>query len=326
MVQRINKHSKSIFPTSLGILFFIFIQSSNLFAQHISAGYSQLSFDISTQHICDKIYRYEFKIADSLITQYIKKNPSSMWPNMLHVNLLWWNIMTGNDKNVKLINQFSTELNTILDKYEKVAVLKLSYEELYIISNAYAFKSRLNILQEDYIKGLLNLNKCINFIEQTLGKEEKFEAFLIQSGLLNYFIEYSSINKPLTKPYLATLPKGSIAKGLSLLERGTKSADNIISTECNYFMGKIYSDVEKNYVMAEPYLQYLVKRYPQNIIYNYNYFICSLHQGKKEQTQKAYIAINRLSRSLHGFSVAQRMYYINEAKKQSEIYYKSLSK
>lgn len=232
--------------------------------------------------------------------------------------------MTG-EKTPEVVKAFNTNIHNqikLTDKHRN----NLTNEELYVISNTYAFKTRLNLLEGENIKALVNLNNCIGYIEKSLGKEEKYDPFLITSGLLTYFIEYSSKNYPITKPYLLTLPQGSMIRGIKMLETASKLTDNVMYTEGNYFLGKIYQEVEKNYTLGEKYNGYLVKMYPKNILYQFNYFDCLLNQGKKDEAMKVLVTINVLSKTSHQISTAQKQHFLNATKAKLEAYYKKTNK
>jgi hypothetical protein len=328
MVQSIMRNSQRLHSTArvitlslMCIALLVGIITTSKAQTFITNGFKQPSFDTGTQNIHQNIYNYSFAKADSLLHNYATKHPKNGWSTLMYTNFYWWQIMTGNQKDLVLRAKFETSINTIITSFSKEKTAALSNENLYVLANAYAFKTRLNLLEGDYIKGLLNLNKSIDFIQKCVGKEEVFEAFSIQTGLLYYFIEYSKIHKPITRPYLATLPAGSMAKGISLLEKGSKSLDNIIATECTYFLSKIYGEVEHNYNKAETYCLTLAKKYPDNIVYALNLFDCYINQGKDTEAQKALIAIHRLSKTIPNLTATQRAHFINEAKKHSEAVY-----
>lgn len=333
MVQRTMRNCNGLLTTIkliIAVVLLLLAQSANLCAQpFITNGFKQLSFDNATQAIHQNIYNYHFAKADTLLMQYAVKHKNSNWSLLMYTNYYWWQIMSGSIKDKVLRTKFEANNNKIIANLTTgtYKVIPLTNENLYVLANAYAFKTRLNLLEGEYLKGLLNLNRSLNYIQQCVGKEEVFEAFTIQTALLYYFLEYSRIHKPITRPYLATMPTGSIVKGLKLLENGTKSMDNIIATECIYFLAKIHGEVEKNYIKAEPYCLELTKKYSTNLVYQYNLYDCYLNQNKEEDAQHTLIAIHRLSKTLPNLTPTQRVYYINEAKKLSEaVYLKQHSK
>ncbi|MEQ1732822.1 MAG: hypothetical protein ABL940_04070 [Bacteroidia bacterium] len=294
----------------------------------ITKGFTQLSFDNATQEVHQSIYNYNFAKADTLLRNYATKTNRSNWSTLIYVNYYWWQILTGNDKDKLLRAKFNAGTNEIITNLTtgKNKLTLLSNENLYVLANAYAFKTRLNLLEGEYLKGLLNLNKSIDYIQKCVGKEDVFEAFTIQTALLYYFVEYSQINKPITRPYLATMPAGSMAKGIALLQKGTKSTDAIIATECTYFLAKIYGEVEHNYNKSEVYCLTLTKKHPDNIAYQMNLYDCYINQNKHTEAQHTLIAIHRLSKTLPNLTPAQRVCFINEAKKHSEAAYLKESK
>lgn len=302
--------------TSLLIVVSVIYSKRNAYAQKHSF------IPIHFQPVVESIYNFQFHKADSLLKA--EKSKDNNWFLLMKSNYYWWMILTG-EESKENIASFDFYVNSIIKNLGKVNIHQLLNEDLYIIANAYAFKTRLSLYKSNYIAAASNLNNCIKYIEASLGKEVAYEPFHLTSGLYNYFVDYAAKKYTLIRPYLATMPKGSTTKGFTLLYKLAVSKDWILNNEANYFLCKLFQETEKNYVQAEKYAEVMYKRYPSNIAYAYNYFDILLNQDKIEEARKELVKINVLSKTLPLLTVKQRAFYLNKAQNDLKEYYKKKS-
>lgn len=312
-----NKYIIKKIVSALG-LFMVLICCS--FLPINSSSYSLPGFDLYSKKVFNAIYNYDFSKADSLI----KKSPSSIstnWQNMLKANYYWWLLMSGEEKNQDLIKKFQNTLNTVIKDLKNRE--NLNDEDLYCLITAQALKSRLNLMEGNYFKGLYNIDFVVACIGKSLGKEKSNDSFIITSGLLYYFSEYAVIKYPFTKPYFKNIKDAGMARGLAVLERGAFSKDEVVKTESNYFLVKIYQEVEHKPLLALPHLKSLCNWYPDNILYWYQYFDCLLSSNQKDEALKVLSKIHLLSNTNATLTEKQKSYFINRSKNRLTDYYKS---
>jgi hypothetical protein len=65
-----------------------------------------------------------------------------------------------------------------------------------------------------------------------------------------------------------SFPKGDKIKGLKYLEDCSASTDEMISTEANYFLLKIYAYTEEDYSKAYENARILTQQHPNNLVYS----------------------------------------------------------
>ena len=272
--------------------------------------------------IVECIYNFQFQKADSLIK--LEKSKDNNWFLLMKCNYYWWMILTGEESKENIAN-FDFYINSIINNLGKNNIKSLLNEDLYIVANAYAFKTRLALYKTNYIAAAGYLNNCIRYIESSLGKESVFEPFHLTSGLYNYFVDFAAKRYIFLRPYLATLPKGSTTKGFTFLYKLAVSKDWVLNNEANYFLCKLFQETEKNYTQAEKYAEVMVKRYPDNIAYAYNYFDVLLNSDKIDDARKELVRLNVLSKTLAGLTPKQRNFYINKAQNDLKEFYKKKS-
>jgi hypothetical protein len=252
--------------------------------------------------IIETIYAYKFKSADSLLKNREAKLPNDNWTILSQINFHWWQVLSGIETKATydLIND---NITLLIAKNNKGG--KLSDEALYFLTNAYAFKARVSLLKGNKIEALGQLMTLMKSLKKTLGMEKISDYYTITSGLYYYFIDYCNVNYPISRPYLNSLPPGSMSKGISTLKIGAESQIEIISNECIYFLSKIYQETEKNFKAGTMYANKLTLKHPHNLLYLYNLFEMQLFSHNQEEAYKTLSAISTESKINHQLSATQ---------------------
>ena len=311
----------------LRILITVFICFSFVIikAQNSTVSKDKSFVSSAAEPIIDAIYEFNFSKADSLLKKAQQLNIKDPWVYLSRCNYYWWMIMTGED-NEQMVKTFQKVIDETISICKVAKSKNLSNKEHYIILNAYAFRSRLELYRGNYMSSAANLNTCLGLLKKSFGEELKYRPFSLTSSLYNYFVDYAKVNYPVARPIIAMLPEGKMEEGFRLLYGLSKCDDYILNNESNYFLCKIYQETEKQYTKAEYYAAIMVKRYPNNLAYIYNYFDVLLKQGKKQLAMKQLISLNLLSKVLPGLTPNQRQFYIANAQKTLKEYYENEGK
>lgn len=125
---------------------------------------------------------------------------------------------------------------------------------------------RYEIKRYNLIGALIIRSQLRNQIEELknvnlslLGDRQKL--FDLQLVLLNFFEE--SIN-----PFSFGKKSDDYLKSLSALEKYSLDDDFILSTMAHYFLGRIYTKVEKQPEKGKTHFMILSKRFPKNVLFN----------------------------------------------------------
>ncbi len=266
------------------------------------------------------IYNFEFVKADSLIGVMRKKYAMQPMTYLLSANYFWWMIISGEDNAVNRL-RFRQDLdlaNTILKSQPSDS---LSNEELFILINTYSFKSRLELKQKNYLKGMYYVNDCIRYLKTSFGKEDEYEPFLFTSGIYNYFCDFGMQNYPVLYPSLLFLPEGDMKLGLKQLEKVSKSKEMLLSNEGTYFLLKIYLEMEKEPSKAVDYAEVLVNRHPNNIVYQYLLFKALISGDNYPQASKQLEAVNRAALTNPKLTPSQKEHFLKMAKEDLRGYF-----
>ena len=233
--------------------------------------------------VFDLIYDYRLVSADSSIAAYEKQFPSHpVWP-LLRANVAWWQILSGKLDDDELNRTFIDQLNTSKTLAKNYELNENEAAFSLIIINA--FRTRFDLLNNNYLTAAGYLNACIDDISDSFGQEESYEPFHLTSGLYYYFMQKAHDDYPIMRPYLFFFPDGDKEKGLSYLKRCTTSKDVFLRDEATYFLMRIALDLDKKPEEALFYTSALLKRHPNNVIFRL-FEINILHLLERAEDEK----------------------------------------
>ncbi len=296
----------------------IFIFCFNLYIQSQS-----IAIPNDVAKIVETIYAYKFKSADSLLKIRVAKLPNDNWTILSQINFYWWQVLSGIETKA-MFDKVNEHITLLINKNNTGS--KLSDEALYFLTNAYAFKTRVSLLKGNKIEALGQLLTLMKSLKKTLGLESNSDYYTITSGLYYYFIEFCNINYPISRPYVNSLPPGSMVKGISTLKKGSESEIGIISNECIYFLGKIYQETEKNYKVGQQYASKLVVKHPHNLLYLYNLFEMQLFSHNQDEAYKTLGLISTESKINHQLNITQIEFFNTRSKNALSKYILEISK
>jgi hypothetical protein len=241
----------------------LFVALLTLSAVNVRAGY----FSRDVDGIFQLIYNYKLLSADTAIKNASKTAATDPVWSLLKANEAWTQIIAGNLEDEKWNKQFTESLNTtekLLHKGKSPDHKTIFYRIL-----VHAFRTRYDMLQGNYISAVTQLNACLDDIETSFGKEKEFEPFYLTSGLYYYFMANAYDEYILMRPVLLAFPKGDKVKGMAYLKRIAGNSDSFLKNEANYFLMRIYLDVEEKKESALSHANVLCALHPNNLIYRF---------------------------------------------------------
>ncbi|MFN4234714.1 MAG: hypothetical protein ACK4IK_07910 [Bacteroidia bacterium] len=275
---------------------------------------SQSHFNKEINYSFEKIYNYYLLTADTFITNELNKYNSAEW-QLMKINVAWWQIVSGYNDDSYWNKIF---LNQIEQSIKQIGKSNLDVDKnryYYII--LHAFKTRYDIFNNKYFSAVNHLNSCLHHIKKSFDKEEEFEPFYLTSGLYYYFMAKAWEDYPLMRPYLRIYPKGDKVKGLGFLYKMAKSNDIFLKSEANYFLMRIFYDLEKQFDKAAFHAEYLLKLYPENIMYRY-YLIKILEEsGKTDEMKQQIILYKKYLEKNNELRISQKKYLLEMLTKKN---------
>ena len=109
-----------------------------------------------------------------------------------------------------------------------------------------------------------------------------------------------------------TFPKGDKNKGLGYLEECSLSGNEMIRTEANYFLMKIYAYTEKDYPKALTKVQILAHMHPNNLVYSLEQFKLLLKMKKEAEAELFQKNLVEQILATENLSTAQKNHFISQ--------------
>ena len=234
-------------------------------AFNVSDSYGQEQLKKNVGIVFKQIYDYRLLSADSSISVFEAEQPNHPVWSLLRANLIWWQILSGGIEDDKLKKKFIYHLNESKDKAKNF--LEDEDEAAFSLIIVNAFRTRFDLLNNNYLTAASYLNACIDDISDSFGREEEYEPFYLTSGLYYYFMQKAHEDYAIMRPYLFFFPDGDKQKGMDFLLKCSTSDDIFLREESTYFLMRIAFDLDKNPQQGLNFVGQLLKRYRDNIIF-----------------------------------------------------------
>lgn len=253
---------------------------------HVNSGFAAITKlpDENSMIECffKKVYDFSFREADSIVVVMNDSEIDNTTLSGIKADLTWWKLLSGDaiDSNLRTCDSIIHEsLSSSLNNKKKDINCLLN------IIYYYSLKARLENYRGNTLKSLFYFYKSFTYIEDCMHSPVKDEKLNLILGLYLYFIDYIEKEFFMTRAMFFTFPKGDKNNGLRYLEECSASGDEMIGTEANYFLLKIYTYTEKDYIKAYLKAQILTKQHPNNLVYSLEQFKLLLKMKKDGEAQ-----------------------------------------
>ncbi len=265
--------------------------------------------------VFEAMYRYNLPEAESKLKALNATNIDQTWIDLAHVNLLWWWLISG-DESRDYDNLMAVILNRIITRFSYLPVDKMNDEEVFTMIHCYAYLTRVDIYAERYFKGIVNLSHTLDFLEIALKNADRYDKFMMVSGLYNYFASVTLIKYPVFTPFFSLAPKSNRELGFTLLNKCSLMDNILIKNESLYYLMKINYQLEENFDRALSIADQLILRYPNNMIYHFHRFSILIEAGRKKEALAQYTTMLGVSIKAPGLNSLQRNHLVDLAKKR----------
>ena len=296
------------------------LQSARKFLVIVIIGLS--SFQVQAQidsepelliSLFNNIYSFHFHDAEENLNSLLSENISPDLKDICIANYHWWLIVTQEENSFNKTEMISA-LDRIINRYLNIPPEELKPDEIFAILHAHAYKSRLDIHDNNYLKGARNLNHAIKYLEIVMPRAEENAKFMFLAGLYHYLAGTILEQHPIFHPLFLLAPKADIDEGLKLLNTCYENEHPLISNEARYFIMKIRNQLNNEPLQADQIAKQLLEEFPDNQYYR-SYRISILADvDKLDELSTEY---DRLSNLNHGeqISPAQHSFLLAETKK-----------
>jgi hypothetical protein len=231
-------------------------------------------------------YNFDFENAEQIANNLIDDFPQSPYGYHAEALLNMWYYMGSRDEgDAKVFLKFS---DLALQKFENYSNRKESALLDYRIGEEYMFRTILFLFLHKRVKSFWNLKKAVTYFKSSKKLEPKFIDGYLGIGLFEYSLVYAP----------AAIKAGLFLVGLSADEKkgishlkAAAAGGLYAQDEAEFQLSKIYSDYYFDINESNKYLIPLLKKYPNNIFFKYQYAVNLI---KAKQFSEAIEEINRI--------------------------------
>ena len=153
---------------------------------------------------------------------------------------------------------------------------------LYTLGTAYSSRAIVFAKAESYLNAAWASKKSESYLNDALKMNPKRSDAYLGLGLYNFAVGQipSGFKWALS---LAGI-KGNKELGIQYLKKAANEG-YLSKTEASYYLSQIYSEAVNNYDFAATYLKPLIKKYPDNLLFNYSMGVLEIKRKNLSQAE-----------------------------------------
>ncbi|MFP4287974.1 MAG: hypothetical protein ACLFQS_01845 [Bacteroidales bacterium] len=218
------------------------------------------------------LYNFRFDKADSLIGHMHLHYPQHFLTYLSKANFFWWKMISQKHDPLVLKEYYKS-----LEKAEDLLISGYQRDNNrafidYHLANIYALRVRIELMNGNYLKSFNYLRKYSHLIPSLLEEDDQIPGALVAMGVYNYLSDYGKKRYPVFSLYAYMFPPGDMQKGIEQLKNASKMKNKLVLTDANYFLMKIFFELDHNLPEAYIHASRLLEMYPNNLIFLYEHF------------------------------------------------------
>lgn len=211
--------------------------------------------DSTANLIFSRIYNQKFTEAGKLL-EASRQQLDPFYFKVLQLDLYWWKYSLSRTKTD------AEKLNILLDQLDETPENATNQKIISLIRLSY--QMRFEVKQKNYMKAFFvrsDVQQLLEILQKekiaiSAGQQKLFDLYVI-------LIQYSETANPLS---FSKKPEKK-ADLIKKFNRYCTDEDLIVSTLAHYFLGRIYTKIEKQPEKGGEHFQLLAQRFPQNRLF-----------------------------------------------------------
>jgi tetratricopeptide (TPR) repeat protein len=232
-------------------------------------------------------YRFKWNQAEEIFGNMIKENPDDANGYHFLSGVYLWYYLGSREKNdfstfVKYSDQAIEKAKSALDEKPQSAFLN------YILGSNYMYRAIAFTREENYLDAVWASKKSESYLNETLEIDPRFTDAYLGLGLYNFAVGQipSAFQWALS---LAGI-HGDKQTGINYIKKAATSG-NLAKVEAQYYLSQILTEVLFENEAALYYLKNLVRRYPENLLFNYSYAVLEMKERNLRDAHKILMKI-----------------------------------
>lgn len=261
----------------------------------------------------DFIYNIKFDSAEVVFKEIMSAYPEHPAGRFFLAMVDWWRIALDYD-NESRDELFYAKLEDVIFHCDQLLKKnKKDLNALFFKGGAMGFRGRLRAIRDSWIKAADDGREALPLLQLAYSIDSTNHDILFGMGIYNYFASVIPDRFPYIKPLMIFFPKGDKSKGINQLIDASKKA-KYASTEALYFLLTLYYQFEDDFYEARDYAEKLVKKYPDNPIFQRYYGRTYVRLGDYENAANIFKEVYKKSQiGFDGYSLNARreaLYYM----------------
>lgn len=256
------------------------------------------------------IFSGNYPQAKQIILELNKNYPESLKTKLIIANYyaVMYETSNSDEKYFIVCKKYADEA---IHKLEKKKAL--NNEEVYRIISAKSILLKIDVKKKNYLNVAKNMKSVIPHFEYAIKHEKEDFKMKFISGMYNYYVETAKEDYPVIYPILLFYPSGNKEKGLKLMKECTQSKDKNTRARSLLQLAEIYYRDEKNIKTAEIYFEKLLKLYPDNLVWQTEYFKALKKYNLTDKFTYRQQIINQLIKKSTILTEEQKNYFTKQA-------------
>lgn len=237
----------------------------------------------------DACYNFNWNQADQIFRGLIKKYPDDPRGYHFESSIYLWYYLGGNDKND--LDTFEVYSDKALNMGEAVlSENEKSEMALYILGANYNYRAIAFGKAGNYLDAAWASKKSESYLSQVLELNPKKTDAYLGLGLYNFAV--AQIPQAFKWALNLVGISGDKDTGVKYIEMAAENG-NYSKVEAQYYLAQIEMDFLIDYELSAAILKKLVKRFPQNLLFNYSYAVLLIKQKKLTEADKFLFKVTR---------------------------------
>ena len=228
--------------------------------------FAQSSFIKPVKKGLEYEYNFKWQQAEEVFLNLIKKNPEDPRGYHYQAGIYLWRYLSNLDKYD--YNNFIAYSDTAILKGELLMETEHNNSSvLYTIGADYSYRALAFTKAEKFLDAVWSSKKSESYLRKTLEVDSTYYDAYLGLGLYNFAVGQI----PAAFKWALNLAgiKGNVDLGMSYIKKAADKG-NLSRVEAKFYMSQILSDFLFEYDKASVYLNSLVQKYPNNLLFNYS--------------------------------------------------------
>lgn len=251
------------------------------------------SYEDKLEQGIEYFYQTDWDKAASIFNELKLKNKEDPRAYFFHAMIPFWEYFFGGnsseaaarflERSQKAIEKSSNQLKE--NPHDTTMVLMLS--------GLYGYRSLVAASEKNYQTALQSGITGFRYTRQLLALDNDDPKALIGKGIFYYMA--GTVPKELRWATNMMGIKGDKEEGLKILEKAATS-DSYVSNDAKMILSYLYKN-ENRYAKALNHIEDLCEKYPNNIIFQFNYAEILEKTNRQQEAKEAYKTVVQLSNS-----------------------------